>query len=108
MSRLDTAHNAARLPNRHGRDTGSAAEARRFFSQNTRQIADSYGDLGWARVGMNGLGAVLLLAAALGLGRFQESGIVPLALLGVGVIWGGMTLRIAMAKLAAGFQRRPY
>lgn len=104
---LNNAHNAAHLPNRHGHDTGEAADSRRFFSSNTRWDAEHYPDFSWARVLTSLLGAAMLVIASLVLGRLEAVGGIAVLLLLVGVVWTGLALRVLAIKLATGKGRRP-
>ena len=102
MRLLNNAHNAAHLPNRHGHDTGVAADSRRFFSSNTRWDAEHYPDFSWTRVLTSLLGAVVLVIASLVLGRFEAVGGIAVLLLLVGVVWTGLALRVLAIKLTSG------
>ena len=96
MRTLQNAHNASELPNRHGHDTGSAAQARRFFSQSTRQLAHRYLDISWSRATLNVLGAIALL----GVSRIPAMGGFGPFMLLTGMIWGFMALRVLTLKSA--------
>ena len=102
---LSNAHNAAHLPNRHGHDTGTAADSRRFFSSNTRWTAEHYPDFSWARVLTSLLGAMLLIVTSLVLGRVEALGGVPVLLLLVGVVRAALAVRVVAIKLTSGKAR---
>jgi hypothetical protein len=96
MRTLQNAHNASELPNRHGHDTGSAAQARRFFSQSTRQLAHRYLDVSWARATLNVVGAIALIAVS----RIPAMGALGPFMLITGIVWGFMALRVLTLKSA--------
>ncbi|HAQ34541.1 MAG TPA: hypothetical protein DCQ53_04160 [Alphaproteobacteria bacterium] len=99
MRLLSNAHNAAHLPHRHGHDTGTAADSRRFFSSDTRWEAEHHSDFSWMRVLTSLVGAVMLVITSLVLGRVEALGGVAVLLLLVGVVWTGLSLRVTAIKL---------
>lgn len=102
MRTLQNAHNASELPNRHGHDTGSAAQSARFFSQSTARLASHYSDVSWARILMNVLGAIGLVAVS----RIPAMGGFAPFMLITGIVWGAVSLRVLMVKSAGQFDRK--